>query len=42
MRVFISYPLDTAQTQIVLSVDPEANCFPFGENTTLFIQLECP
>ena len=27
---------------IVLSRDPEAKYYPFGENATLFTQSECP
>ena len=42
MRVLIRSPLDTLHTPIVLSRDPDAKYYPFGENTTLKTQLECP
>ena len=42
MRVFIRSPLDTLHTPIVQSQDPDAKYSPFGENTTLVTQLECP
>ena len=42
MRVLIRSPLDTLHTPIVLSPDPDAKYSPFGENTTLKTQLECP
>ena len=42
MRVLIRSPLDTLHTPIVLSADPDAKYSPFGENTTLKTQLECP
>ena len=35
MRVLIRSPLDTLQTPIVLSQDPDAKYSPFEENTTL-------
>ena len=35
-------PLDTLHTPRVLSSDPEAKYSPFGENTTLKTQSECP
>ena len=35
-------PLDTLHTLIVLSLDPDAKYSPFGENTTLKTQPECP
>ena len=42
MRVLIRSPLDTLHTPIVLSIDPDAKYSPFGENTTLKTQPECP
>ena len=42
MRVFIHSPLDTLHTPIVLSQDPDAKYSPFGENTTLVTENECP
>ena len=42
MRVLIRSPLDTLHTPIVLSRDPDAKYSPFGENTTLLTQSECP
>ena len=42
MRVFICFQLDTFQTAIVSSKDPDAKYYPFGEKTTLKIELECP
>ena len=42
MRVFISCPLDTFHTPIVLSLDPDAKYSPSAENTTLKTQSECP
>ena len=42
MRVLIRSPLDTLHTPIVLSADPDAKYSPFGENTTLVTQSECP
>ena len=42
MRVLIRSPLDTLHTPIVLSLDPDAKYFPFGENTTLLTPLEWP
>ena len=35
-------PLDTLHTPIVLSSDPDAKYSPFGENTTLKTEPECP
>ena len=35
-------PLDTLHNLIVLSADPEAKHSPFGENSTLKTQDECP
>ena len=35
-------PLDTLQTPIVLSPDPDAKYSPFGENATLYIEDEWP
>ena len=40
MRVLIRSPLDTLHTPIVS--DPDTKYSPFGENTTLKTQLECP
>ena len=42
MRVLIRSPLDTLHTPIVLSTDPDAKYSPFGENTTLYTDYECP
>ena len=42
MRVFIRSPLDILHTPIVLSLDPDAKYSPFGENTTLMTNYECP
>ena len=42
MRVLIRSPLDTLHTPIVQSEDPNAKYSPFGENTTLQTQCECP
>ena len=42
MRVLIRSPLDTLHTPIVLSADPDAKYSPFGENTTLKTNDECP
>ena len=42
MRVFIRSPLDTLHTPIVLSLNPDAKYSPFGENTTLTTDDECP
>ena len=36
------FPLDTLHTPIVISEDPEAKYFPFGENTTLKTKEEWP
>ena len=35
-------PLDNLHTPIVLSEDPDAKFYPFGENTTLKTQSEWP
>ena len=42
MRVLIRSPLETLHTPIVLSVDPDAKYFLFGENTTLPTVSEWP
>ena len=42
MRVLIRSPLDTLHTPIVPSSDPDAKYSPFGENTTLMTDYECP
>ena len=42
MRVLICSPLDTLQTPIVQSIDPEAKYSPLGENATLQTTEECP
>ena len=42
MRVLIRSPLDTLHTPIVLSSNPDAKYSPFGENTTLQTEDECP
>ena len=38
----IRFPLNTLQTPIVLSPDPDAKYSPFGENTTVYTNVECP
>ena len=40
--VLMRSPLDTLHTPIVLSQDPDAKYFPFGENTTLTTVEEWP
>ena len=35
-------PLDILHTSIIQFQDPEAKYSPFGENTTLFTELDCP
>lgn len=35
-------PVAASQILIVLSDEPEARCFPSGENTTVLTQSECP
>ena len=42
MRVLIRSPLDILHTPIVQSLDPDAKYSPFGENTTLLTDCECP
>ena len=42
MRVFIRFPLDTLQTPIVESKEPDAKNSPRGENTTLQTYKEWP
>ena len=36
------FPLDAFHTLIVLSSDPDAKYFPFGENTKVKTEEECP
>ena len=42
MRVLMRSPLYKLHIPIVESLDPDANNSPFGENTMLVNQLECP
>ena len=42
MRFLIRSPFDTLHTPIVLSQDPDAKYSPFGENTMLQTNDECP
>ena len=42
MKVLVYSPLDTLHTPIVQSSDLEAKYSPFGENTTIFTDEECP
>ena len=42
LMILIRSPLDTLQTPIVKSFDPDAKYSPLGENTTLKTESECP
>ena len=38
----MSFPLDIFHILIVLSADPDAKSYLFGENATLFTEYICP